>query len=133
MQQQLLKLDKGQLDSRIKQELYNASIPATKEKPYEELRLKKSCPNCGSDSLIRYTKPVSGEEMPVVPIYLCKSCNRKSYHLTTAYLEYLIKSNTDLFAQSELLELNKKHEAFVKELEGYILRIFASKKIMRIK
>jgi transposase-like protein len=133
LKRQLLELDKGQLDKRIQQELYSASVYTTEERPYEEVRLKKACPNCGSDALSRCTKSVSGGGMPVMPLYLCSNCNKKSYYLTTAYLEYLVRSNISLFAKEELPELDRNGKEFVKELEEYILRIFASKKIMRIR
>lgn len=133
LKQQLLELDSKQLDERIKKELHDMSVHAAKERPYESVRLKKPCPNCNTDSLVRYVESVPKPEMPVMPLYICSNCKKKSYYLTTAYLEHLIKNNTDLFSKAELSEFDKNSDAFIRELEGYILRIFASKKIMCIK
>ena len=133
LQQKLLELDSKGLEAQIEREIRSAAVPEVKSKPYEEAKLKKPCPNCGSSSLERCNQSVSGGDLPVVPIYLCKSCNKRSYHLTGKYLEYLITMNKGLFAQNELAEMGSRHDAFVNELEGYILRIFASKKISRIK
>lgn len=133
LKQQLLALDGKQLEERIKQELISASVQKTKERPFEEIKLNKKCPNCGSSSLTRCAKSVLGSEAPVMPLYLCSSCNTRSYHLTTTYLEYLVKNNPDLFAKEELSEFEKGNDAFISELQGYILRIFASKKIISIK
>ena len=133
LKQQLLNLEGKLLDERIEQELSSASLRTTKEKPYDEVKLKKKCPNCGSSSLERCSRSVSGSEMPVMPIYLCGNCKKKSYHLTNTYLEYLVKANPGLFSKEELSEFDGRNEAFIGELQGYILRIFASKKIMSIK
>jgi predicted RNA-binding Zn-ribbon protein involved in translation (DUF1610 family) len=132
LQQQLLD-GNTDVEKKVKQELQSASVQAVREKPYEEVRLKKPCPNCGSDSLARCPRSVSGDPLPVVPVYRCKSCNKKSYHLNTAYLDYLVRSNTGLFEKGELQELESNRDAFITELEGYILRIFASKRITRIR
>jgi predicted RNA-binding Zn-ribbon protein involved in translation (DUF1610 family) len=133
LRQQLLEPEDADVEKRVKQELQSASLNAVKEKPYEDIRLKKPCPNCGSETLVRCSRSVSGDALPVVPIYLCKSCKKKSYHLNTSYLDYLVKGNTGLFEKNELSELERDHDAFITELEGYILRIFASKKITRIR
>ena len=132
LQQQLLKLGELKLESRINEVLRSASITTTEDKPYEEVRLMKPCPGCGNDSLVRSAKSVSGDALPIVPTYTCKDCNAKSYHLKTEYLEHLVDVNKGLFDHDELLEHDKNRGAFIKELEEYILRIFASKKIKRI-
>ncbi len=133
LQQKLLDMEGNGLEALIERELKEAAAREVKSMPYEDVKLKKPCPSCGSSSLERLDRSVSGDELPVVPIYLCKSCGKKSYHLTTRYLDYLISRNKNLFAQGELAKLDDNHDAFVNELEEYILRIFASKKIMRIR
>lgn len=131
LEQQLLDIDGSGLDGMIEREL--RSMKEVKSKPYEDVKLKKPCPSCGNLSLERCDRAVSGGAVPVVPMYLCKGCGKMSYHLTTRYLGYLIGKNKNLFAQDELAKMDDNHDAFVNELEEYILRIFASKKIMRIK
>lgn len=69
LQQLLLGPDDAAVESRIDQELRLASVRVVSEKPYEEVRLKKSCPNCGSESLTRCARSASGETLPVVPLY----------------------------------------------------------------
>ena len=132
LEQQLLDMGDSGLDALIERELRSVPAKEVKNRPYEDVKLKRPCPSCKSLSLERCDRSVSGDELPVVPLYVCRHCNKKSYHLTTKYLEYLISRNKNLFAQDELAKMDDNHAAFVKELEGYILRIFASKRIMRI-
>jgi hypothetical protein len=68
-----------------------------------------------------------------MPLYSCTGCSTKSYYLTRDYLEYLVDNNNSMFEAAELSELSKDKNAFMSELEAYIIRIFASKKIMCIK
>ncbi len=133
LQQQLLDVEGSGLDAMMERELRNMPAKEVKSRPYEDVKLKKPCPGCGSNALERCDRSVSGDALPVVPMYLCKECGKTSYHLTTKYLEYLIGRNKNLFAQDELAKMDDNHDVFVNELEEYILRIFASKKVMRIK
>jgi predicted RNA-binding Zn-ribbon protein involved in translation (DUF1610 family) len=133
LQQQLLNMKDSGLEAMIEHELRSIPAKEVKDRPYEDVKLKKPCPGCGSASLERCDRSVSGDELPVVPMYVCKSCGKKSYHLTAKYLEYLISRNKGLFEQDELAKMGDNHGAFVNELEEYILRIFASKKVMRIR
>ncbi len=102
------------------------------EETFEEIKLKKLCPKCTSDSLNRFINQ-SKKEIPIVPIYICNNCNEKSYYLTQEYLEYLVLNNKNLFEKTELDQLNTNKNEFLNELSEYINRILASKKISRIK
>lgn len=84
--------------------------------------------------MVRYVEAFrSKNTMPVMPLYYCTNCSKQSYYLTNTYLEYLIYNNKGLFTNKEQVELQNDEEAFIAELKEYIIRIFASKKIMQIK
>ncbi len=102
------------------------------EKPYEEIKLKKQCPYCGSDALARSINIEKGQ-VPIAPIYECKNCSEKSYYLTEEYLQYLVLCNKELFEKQELRQLETNEKEFLGELSEYIVRIFASKRIKRIR
>jgi predicted RNA-binding Zn-ribbon protein involved in translation (DUF1610 family) len=100
---------------------------------FEEVKLNKNCPKCGKACLRRYAEERSSSEMlPVMPIYACAACGTKSYLLTDEYLDYLVTNNREMFTQDELRELDGSRDKFMAELKGYIIRIFASKKILSI-
>lgn len=133
--QKLLDVDNElALNKRVADALREARISGTKETQYTEVKFSKPCPNCNENKLSRYVEAfASKNEVPIMPIYQCSSCKTKSYYLTSNYLEYLVDNNKELFNEAELSELNKDKSAFMGELKGYIIRIFASKKIMCIK
>ncbi|MEM3227778.1 MAG: hypothetical protein QXR58_02185 [Candidatus Micrarchaeaceae archaeon] len=99
---------------------------------YNEVTLRKSCPNCGKAALRRSVSNENGG-VPIVPTYVCTSCKGRSYYLTDQYLRSLVLENKGLFSKNEIEELERNEEDFFKELKEYIIRIFASKKIMAIK
>ncbi len=102
--------------------------------PYNEVMLNKLCPHCGVGQLRRVREPAGDiKGVPVVPTYVCTSCGGKSYHLTDAHLRSMVNENRSLFTDEELNALNANEEEFLKELKEYIIRIFASKKIIAIK
>ena len=97
---------------------------------YETVYLKKSCPKCGNTSLNRY---FDGKNVPIVPVYRCMNCSSNSIFITDEYLSKLVKNNGNLFDKKEIEELSKNNDYFMSELKEYIIRIFASKKILSIK
>ncbi len=99
---------------------------------YKEVTLQKDCPHCGSSPLSRSIDFGKGE-VPVVPTYICAKCGGRSYYLTDQYLRSLVFENKHLFSEEEERELNANEEVFIKELKEYIIRIFASKKIIAIR
>lgn len=101
---------------------------------YREVMLKKKCPHCGETGLVRAKDQSAGvSDVPIIPTYVCSSCGGKSYHLTDAHLKSLVSDSKTLFSDTELRELNNSEEEFLKELKEYIIRIFASKRIIAIK
>ena len=132
--QKLTNLDEKGIDHRIKETLYETHISKIAKKEYSEVKINKSCPNCGQNNLQRYVDAFASRgDVPVMPIYHCNDCSAKSFYATDAYLEHLIDNNRALFSEAELGELEKDRNAFKAELKAYIIRIFASKKILNIK
>ena len=104
------------------------------EKAYEEVKLNRQCPHCGETSLVRFADSVvASKDLPVMPLYSCSVCKKRSYYLTDEYLEFLVKNNASLFEGAELAELEKDSQAFMHEIKEYIIRIFAAKHIERIR
>jgi hypothetical protein len=131
--QKLLKSESDVLKSRLYESLHEAGANGTKEIAFSDVKLKRPCPNCKEYKLSRYVEAFATKsEVPIIPIYYCTNCKTQSYHITNSYLEYLVENNSSLFSDTELLELKGDKNAFVTELKGYIIRIFASKKIMCI-
>lgn len=111
-----------------------ASVHTASEKTYEEVKLNRQCPHCGGTSLVRFANSVmTSKELPVMPIYSCNACTKRSYYLTDEYLAFLVKNNKALFEGAELAELEKDSQAFMHEMKEYIIRIFATKHIARIR
>jgi hypothetical protein len=103
---------------------------------YERVAVKAKCSKCSSASLVRQldlVDPMSIADVPVVPMYICLKCSERHYSITDTYLRRLARMNTTLFSKEELAEMSKDEDSFVKQLYEYIIRIFASKKINRIK
>lgn len=131
--QRVAKLDGNALNARVSEVLKNANISETIERPYKNVEFPKPCPKCGKHGLSRYVEAFASKgEAPVMPLYYCSSCRTKSYYLTESYLDYLVENNLEMFNEKEIKEMKEDKTAFVEELRGYIIRIFASKKIMCI-
>ncbi|MDE1871557.1 MAG: hypothetical protein KGI06_04960 [Candidatus Micrarchaeota archaeon] len=134
LNQVLIKPDADTIKQRVALALSEAGIKETDETEYSEVRINKPCPKCGQFRLSRYVEAFSSrKDVPVMPIYHCGNCASKSYYLTKDYLEHLVLENRSLFSESEISELEGDKQAVMGELEGYIIRIFASKQIMCIK
>ncbi|MGC8699677.1 MAG: hypothetical protein ACP5HW_02475 [Candidatus Micrarchaeia archaeon] len=105
------------------------------ESEYKSVEVNAVCPKCGKRSIKRELDIVDTkklENVPEVPVYVCTSCGHAFYSITKEYLRKLAKEHAELFTEEEEKEREKDEEAFVNELNEYIIRIFASKKIMRI-
>jgi ribosomal protein L44E len=103
---------------------------------YERVKIKATCTKCGGENIERLMdqqEARSIREIPVVPLFLCKSCGSKFYSMSDAYLRQLISRKESLFEAKEMSERNINEDKFVKTLQEYIIRIFASKKIQRLK
>lgn len=131
--QKTAKLDSNALNIKVAEALRNANVSGTRETQYADVKFGKPCPKCGRPGLSRYIEAfASTGEVPVMPLYYCSSCKTKSYHLTESYLGYLVENNPGMFNENEITEMRRDKAAFIEELRGYIIRIFASKKIMCI-
>ena len=104
-----------------------------KANAYREVEIAKACPKCGSTNVKRDIGALKEDGIPIVPRYVCVDCGTHSYRLTDRYLEKLVYSNRQMFSKEELEALDRDRAAFMKELKEYIIRIFASKKIMEIR
>lgn len=132
--QKLVKSDDKYIDHKVKETLHGAKISKLSEKKYSDVKINRRCPGCGESGLSRYVDAfASSNDIPVIPIYYCANCKSKSYSLTDHYLEYLVESNRGLFEESEANELQRNRDATLGEIRGYIIRMFASKKILCIK
>ncbi|VVB76639.1 Uncharacterised protein [uncultured archaeon] len=102
---------------------------------YERVGVNAKCEKCGG-AIIRELdtkRPAEIRTAPVVPIFICKACGAKYYSLTDNYLRKLARENRALFSAGELKEIDADEHAAVRTLQEYIIRIFASKRIGRLK
>jgi ribosomal protein L37AE/L43A len=119
------------IDENLSGEGYTISA----KESYEGIEVNAECPFCKEKSIRRELDlaDISNiESVPVVPTYVCTKCKRKFYSLTDSYLEALVEGKKNLFSEDELKELAANKEKFINELQEYIIRIFASKRITRI-
>jgi hypothetical protein len=121
-------------DARIQQfSRDNGITPILSSQEYKPVKISKECPSCKNAALRVHFGVEDGGVVPVMPVYICASCNGRSYHITDEYLDFLVSGKKDLFSKEELKEMEATREAFRKELKEYIIRIFASKRIMCIR
>ena len=112
-----------------------ASLEFIETQTYEPIKVDATCTNCGTDTVEREldrqdTRTV--HKVPVVPIFVCRKCGTKFYSMTDAYLKRLIENNASLFEAEELKQRKEDDAKFVNELQEYIIRIFASKRIHKL-
>jgi hypothetical protein len=103
---------------------------------YRGIMIHAKCRHCGNIGLKRaldLIAPPDITEVPVVPLFVCGSCRSLHYSLTDDYLRVLVNSKSELFEKEELDRMRGDAAGSVKLLQEYIIRIFASKKISRIK
>lgn len=104
-----------------------------REGVYEEVLLDKRCPRCGGE-IERYSKIApNSREIPIVPIYVCRSCGAKSYYMTDSYLKHLISRNSSLFSSIDIKAYKENSKEFINEIREHINRIFAARRIFEIK
>ncbi|MCL5680179.1 MAG: hypothetical protein M1465_02475 [Candidatus Marsarchaeota archaeon] len=133
LDQRLLKLESHSQNEVIEAFLESNGIEP-KESVYESIEFNGSCPSCSTPALVRYAS-IEGKasKIPIMPIYTCKNCGTKAYHLTDKYLKKLVASNKGLFENVDMQEFAADEQKFINELEAYIIRIFASKHILKVK
>jgi hypothetical protein len=103
---------------------------------YRGIVINARCSACGSVGLRRSLDAVRPSEIrsvPVIPLFACGQCGKSHYSLTDEYLALLVQSKSSLFDKEELEQIDGDREASVRLLQEYIIRIFASKKISRVK
>jgi hypothetical protein len=122
-----------EVDNYMKRFMNQVHLDDTVDETYSEIKLDKKCPTCENDSLKRILDLAKEPSVPIMPTYVCTTCNGKCYYLSDTYLESLVSNNTSMFSDTERKELEANKEAFLHELKEYIIRIFASKRIIRIK
>ena len=102
---------------------------------YKGIDVDVACTSC-SGTLVReldLVHPSVINAVPVAPSYVCRRCSKRFYSMTDTYLKSLVANKKELFDEKDLKELSENEEAFVSMLQEYIIRIFASKKISRIR
>ena len=128
-------LNGGDPESSLEKYL-GISLHIEKKASYDRVNVSASCRKCGPRekiyreldlTLISYV-----ESVPVVPIFRCIGCGSRFYAMEIEYLNALVSRNTALFTEDERRGIEKDSESAIKELNEYIIRIFASKKIMRL-
>lgn len=125
----------GRISARVASASVNAGIEETIEGDFSDVKLEKGCPSCGKQALSLW-RGSDGEKsgaIPVMPIYECTGCWGRGYYLTDAYLNHLVSTCREMFSAAEQHEMGADRAAFTSELRGYIIRIFASKRIIEIK
>jgi hypothetical protein len=103
---------------------------------YRPVKVDAKCSKCGNDNTIERALDKQNlseaTKVPVVPMFVCRKCGTQFYSMTDSYLKHLIESNVSLFENVEIEQKKANEAAFVKELQEYIIRIFASKKIHKL-
>jgi len=102
---------------------------------YEKVKVSSSCKRCEDEKVVReldLATPALVESIPVVPTFRCLGCGERFYGMSEEYLGSLVKKNVGLFEGEELAQMEKDERLFINELNEYIIRIFASKKISRL-
>ena len=106
------------------------------EGAYTPPQINAACASCGESALQRELDTINIEEIkhvPTLPMLVCRSCNSKSYFITKDYIRNLSDSNIGMFTEEELSLREKDKEAFINAIWEHVIRIFASKKINRVK
>ncbi len=125
---------KGTSISNILFREYKNDFLIEEKKDLEKISLDKSCTFC-SGKLFReleFLEPINIKVIPIVPIFRCSSCGKRFYSMTNQYLEKLVSENKELFEKDDIESFNKNKEEFINTLNAYIIRIFASQKIIRV-
>jgi hypothetical protein len=103
---------------------------------YTPVKVDAKCSKCGADNTIDRAldrQNLSGTtKVPIVPMFVCRKCGTQFYSMTDSYLKRLIENNVSLFEKEEIEQKEVDEAAFVNELQEYIIRIFASKKIHKL-
>ncbi len=102
---------------------------------YERVVAESPCKKCKEKKVTRELDLVGigmVENVPVIPLFRCLSCGERFYSMSSEYLGLLAERNAGLFEDDEIKEKEKDGELFIKTLNEYVIRIFASKRISRL-
>ncbi len=101
---------------------------------YQHVAVSARCSKCKGivERELDCKDPAKIDSIPVIPIYTCRECGAKHFCITKEYITRLSARNEPLFSSEELKERNESLDKFVSEIEEYVIRIFASKKINRL-
>ncbi len=102
---------------------------------YERVKVDAACAKCKGEIVreLDLKMPCDITSVPVVPMFVCKNCKSRYYLLTDGYLERLVQKNAALFEKDEFRERETDVKAFVSNLQEYVIRIFASKRISKLR
>ena len=103
---------------------------------YSKVEVNATCENCGKKSISRELDLLEAgriSDVPVVPMFKCTNCSKKFYFMGEEYLKNLVSRNISLFEPEEIKLGGKDEVAFLKEIHEYMIRIFASKRLLRLK
>ncbi|MGI0141112.1 MAG: hypothetical protein ACREBF_00460 [Candidatus Micrarchaeales archaeon] len=103
---------------------------------YEHVKVNATCETCTNGKISRemdLVHPSAITTVPVIPLFVCSNCKKKLYSITQSYLKNLVVRNVGLFEPDEEKMRKTNEAAFIKEIQEYMIRIFASKKLARMK
>jgi len=111
-----------------------SKIEVEKVDEYTPVEVSAKCSKCGGEIAreLDFENLGEVEDVPVVPIYFCKSCKTKYYSLPDSFLSSIVHARPDLFEPDEIEEMKADEKAFIDKLQQIVIRIFASKKIFRL-
>ena len=104
--------------------------------PYEQLTVNAHCASCGPTKMKRELDKLDVSkvvEVPVVPMFLCTVCGKRFYSVSKRYLRNLVSRNRELFEKEEFAMREENEAAFISEIQEYMVRVFASKRLALMK
>lgn len=111
------------------------ALDFTNSGAYERVAVDARCGRCKGEIIrgLDLKNPEEIRSVPVVPIFVCKGCGRRFYSMTEAYLTRLAHRQSFLFSADDLKEMKKNEREFINNVREHVIRIFASKKITRLR
>ncbi|MDE1850260.1 MAG: hypothetical protein KGH54_00500 [Candidatus Micrarchaeota archaeon] len=124
----------AELASFLKKAAGELQVEETKQ--YVPVKVNAMCDDCKTDSIkreIEVLDPETVTSIPVIPLFVCIKCGKKYYSVHPGYLRNLVQRNVELFDGDEEKFRQRDEAAFIKEIQEYMIRVFASKKLARMK
>lgn len=126
----------GGAEAALKEYLGVADAYVVESGRYGGVVSSSACSACGKAGLGReldLKAPSEIHGVPVAPIFVCAACGARHYSMTDRYLKSLVLAGREMFVGEELAEVDSDVDASVASMQEYIIRIFASKKISRMR